>query len=498
MQDTKTKQFINTFREEIKNYSLPQKLADTYTLTSVLKEISDKHVYLLSDIHGTSFILKSCRGMFRSSLKQEYDILSQASSNHFPTPLDFFEEEETSFLLRSYVHGPLLSDFSEQLCEKQPCGTAFESLILPLFIQCCDCIQVLHALHPPVIHRDIKPENFIWDNRRALLVLIDVDAGRQFLPEKSRDTIFVGTYGNAAPEQFGFSQSDVRTDVYGLGKTFLSLLGDSSCASPELSIILKKATAFEPERRYASVKEFSAALLTLQKKRSHMPSHSFLKYPLLILFAGLVAGSAIGSGIGVMVSQKLSSVPNSQTTGSVPSTQSDHTLTGFRSLADNAGVQDLNLYNFQDDVDAIILAAFNNDADALTQSIESLITGLYAEPELTRNPPEDYAAYDHIPESEITSSPVDIIRQRLVYRDCCLKKTVGSYDQYKYEILSLLRLVLYRTSDADSSCIYIYSHTSPENVQENVYLFCISDLLDNIQLAIDNKDQFVRAYEQNQ
>lgn len=130
-------------------------------------------------------------------------------------------------------------------------------------------------------------------------------------------------------------------------------------------------------------------------------------------------------------------------------------------------------------------------------ALETLIPKLYAEPELTRNPPEDYANYDSLPDYVRNCSAVDHIRQSLVYRDACLKNTIGSYSNYQNEILSLLRIVIYRTSDADTSCIYKYAHAKKDAVDENDYNFCLSDLLDNVLLAIDNQDRFVRAYEQN-
>ena len=45
--------------------------------------------------------------------------------------------------------------------------------------------------------------------------------------------------------------------------------------------------------------------------------------------------------------------------------------------------------------------------------------------------------------------------------------------------------------------IYKYAHAKKDAVDENDYNFCLSDILDNVQLAIDNQDGFVRAYEQN-
>lgn len=65
------------------------------------------------------------------------------------------------------------------------------------------------------VHRDIKPENIILRGSQA--VLIDFDAARLHKPEHEADTQILGTTGFAAPEQYGLSQSDIRTDIYSLG-----------------------------------------------------------------------------------------------------------------------------------------------------------------------------------------------------------------------------------------------------------------------------------------
>ena len=56
-------------------------------------------------------------------------------------------------------------------------------------MECCQIISILHHEKPPIIHRDIKPENFVWEESSQTLVLIDIDAGRQFTPSKTRDTV---------------------------------------------------------------------------------------------------------------------------------------------------------------------------------------------------------------------------------------------------------------------------------------------------------------------
>lgn len=159
--------------------------------------------------------------MYARALRQEYDFLTHhTNSDFFPNAVSFFEESDMCFLLRDYIKGPLLGEHSEHLYAHCTHFRDFEDALLPYMIECCQIISILHHENPPMIHRDIKPENFVWKETAHALVLIDIDAGRQFIPSKTRDTVFTGTYGNAAPEQFGFGQSDVRTDVYGLGKHF--------------------------------------------------------------------------------------------------------------------------------------------------------------------------------------------------------------------------------------------------------------------------------------
>lgn len=56
------------------------------------------------------------------------------------------------------------------------------------------------------------------------------------------------------------------------------------------------------------------------------------------------------------------------------------------SLAEKAGVEAFDAYKYQDQIDTIIVAAYQNDAKSVTSNLESLISQLYEEPELTRNP----------------------------------------------------------------------------------------------------------------
>ena len=88
----------------------------------------------------------------------------------------------------------------------------------------CAILGKLHGSDPPLIYRDFKPANILI-RKDGSYVLIDYGACRIFKTEASRDTKMLGTEGYAAPEQYGgWEQSDVRTDVYGIGAVLHHML----------------------------------------------------------------------------------------------------------------------------------------------------------------------------------------------------------------------------------------------------------------------------------
>ena len=87
------------------------------------------------------------------------------------------------------------------------------------------------------------------------------------------DTTHFGTRSYAPPEQYGFGQTDVRSDVYALGMlAFFCLTGreatpaDRECGfacaevSPAWRGVITKATSLDPDDRYQSVAEMRDAL----------------------------------------------------------------------------------------------------------------------------------------------------------------------------------------------------------------------------------------------
>lgn len=122
----------------------------------------------------------------------------------------------------------------------------------------CHGLKELHECG--IIHRDIKPANLILQNPALpeSLYLIDFDAARLLSGHKATDTALLGTRGYAPPEQYGFSQTDARSDIYALGCTFKEILG--SQYRGRLIPILNKCCAIDPQARYQNVDKLLKAL----------------------------------------------------------------------------------------------------------------------------------------------------------------------------------------------------------------------------------------------
>ena len=186
MENSKKENFIHQYKSQIAHATLPRRLAEDYSISSIIKDTADKKVYLLKDQHNQSFILKCCSAMYANALQQEYDFLTHHTNmDCFPGAITFFEESDVCFLLRDYIKGPLLGEHSEHLYARYTHFRDFENALLPYMMECCQIISILHHEKPPIIHRDIKPENFVWEESpRHLCSLTLMPAGNLPLPKQ--------------------------------------------------------------------------------------------------------------------------------------------------------------------------------------------------------------------------------------------------------------------------------------------------------------------------
>jgi len=229
----------------------------------VCKHSSDK-LFLLKEFYTND--ISSCR---------EAAMMSDLCHSGIPKVVDQFIENEHVILVREYIQGQSL----ETLLKAKGCLS--EKVSLDILLQLCDIVKYLHSRQPyPLIHRDIKPANIILDEQNKVW-LIDFDSAREYKPHASSDTQYFGTQGYAAPEQYGFSQTDRRTDIFSMGTLlFFMLTGrhlddvkgstdnriKNGFISSGLFWIINKCNRFDPNRRYRSVEDLVQALKFYQKR----------------------------------------------------------------------------------------------------------------------------------------------------------------------------------------------------------------------------------------
>ena len=166
--------------------------------------------------------------------------------------------EENGFFLveEEYIDGICLQDMLDggaRLDENQAADVVKKV---------CEALHVLHE--NGFVHRDVKPDHVILtpENR---IVLIDLDASMRIQPEKDTDTRLLGTAIYAAPEQFGLTRSDVRTDIYSVGILLNELLTSAHPAvtryrDGRLAGIIEKCIQINPQDRYQNMSELTEAL----------------------------------------------------------------------------------------------------------------------------------------------------------------------------------------------------------------------------------------------
>ncbi len=171
---------------------------------------------------------------------------------HQNLPMVYYavETDMATYVIEEYLQGMNLQEYFDRY------GSFNEATICQYAMEICDCLELLHSHH--ILHRDIKPSNlFLMDNHK--LKLIDFDAGRVEKINKINDTQIIGTPGFASPEQYGFQQTDEKTDIYSLGLTLQVLLGFDNYKGFLLPV-LKKCTEFDPSKRYPSAKKLKQAI----------------------------------------------------------------------------------------------------------------------------------------------------------------------------------------------------------------------------------------------
>lgn len=196
---------------------------------------------------------------------------------------NYFQENQTAYLVMEYVQGISLRSWLEQHGE-----VSFEEALRMLK----PVVLALAGIHKKgLLHRDITPDNLMV-GENGTVKLLDFGSARSYLREKDSEmtqTVLLKS-GYAPPEQYdGKSVQGPWTDLYALCATMYEMI--TGCM-PEDAIqrqirdeleapsaygakitpeqeehLLKRGLALDERERYASVTEFSADFYPEEKVR---------------------------------------------------------------------------------------------------------------------------------------------------------------------------------------------------------------------------------------
>lgn len=182
---------------------------------------------------------------------------------HLPRVVECYKTGSELVVVTEYVPGETLAAY----VARRGGSPALAREVFPVL---CEAVAELHGVcDPPLIHRDLKPQNVIIAPEG--LFLIDFGIARRYRDDAASDTVHLGTRAYAPPEQYGFGQTDVRSDVYALGRLLaFCLTGEeprpgfdttahAAEVTPTLAPVLARATAFDPAERYGDVPALAAA-----------------------------------------------------------------------------------------------------------------------------------------------------------------------------------------------------------------------------------------------
>ncbi len=192
---------------------------------------------------------------------------------------DYFEANDTAYMVMSYLEGLTLADFLDQ----RVAGMSFDEAI-KVIMPVLDALRYLHD--GGLLHRDISPDNImITVNKRVML--LDFGAARHALGEKGSKYSVIVKPGYAPEEQYRSNGiQGPWTDIYAVAATLyravtnrmppesLDRLNDDLLIPPnqlgititaEQEAALLKAMEVRAADRYQSIADFQDALMPLSR-----------------------------------------------------------------------------------------------------------------------------------------------------------------------------------------------------------------------------------------
>lgn len=262
-------QFESSIYNKILEGTFDSTILKTCNLVSQLSINIDSKVYLFMDEDKREkYTLKHIENYKQFFSEETLALIKEISHPSIAPILDVITDGDHLYVVKKYIEGVTLDEILIQD------RVLLDSDINYIMTEIAKILKYLHG-RDRLIHRDIKPSNLVF-TKEGQIILIDLMSIRSFKESQSGDTVYIGTSKYAAPEQFGYSQTDERTDIYNLGATIKLILGDYKGDSKEKEIV-EKCLAFNPKDRYQSIDALMDALeASRQVKKTKSKTRTYL------------------------------------------------------------------------------------------------------------------------------------------------------------------------------------------------------------------------------
>lgn len=153
---------------------------------------------------------------YRQAFVREAKMLATLHHPNIVEVLDVFDENNTSYMVMTFVKGKSL----QQIVEVR--GKLPYPETVNYIAQITNAVGYIHDHH--ILHRDIKPDN-IMITADFKAILIDFGSAREFEQDKTQVHTSMLTHGYAPTEQYtANSRKGSYTDIYAIGATFYFVL----------------------------------------------------------------------------------------------------------------------------------------------------------------------------------------------------------------------------------------------------------------------------------
>ena len=237
------------------------------------------------------------RKLTSAECAEVYRAASEINVRGLPKILSVEEQDGRLAVIYEYVQGVSVMEYVEKN------GAMDRDAVNRYITDICGALTALHKRG--IVHRDITAANTVI-GADGICYIIDLGIARVFKKEKNTDTEILGTAGFAAPEQFGFRQTDARAAIYSVGVLMhymlTGVMPNESEAAERINDVSKKCMELDPRNRFISADELK---LAVENKRSPRIFLRVIAGFVLALFLAAVVLDCTLSGRGTQYVLKL-------------------------------------------------------------------------------------------------------------------------------------------------------------------------------------------------